>query len=175
LRRWKLLKGELLLGELERLMSYHTDPRGRKGKASMWDVFSTVILRPLLGSGTFGEHFSRLHNQELAESSLSERRQKISWHLFRDVMKFLLRPLANPRKHPGAFFSGYRLIGLDGTGFSLRNTGSILKRCEKAVSRRLEAAFAKTTTSVLVELAQPSGSRDWNRTGVGVGVKHQSA
>lgn len=155
-------------GELERLIFFRTDERGRKGKANPWEVMSSIILHPLLGAGTLGEHFSMIHGEELAESSLSERRRNIPWDVFRGVMRWLLKPLGDPKRHPESFYRGLRLIGLDGTGFSLRNTRSILRRCDKAVSRRLKAAFAKTTTSVLVELGMH------NPVGAEISAKQES-
>jgi hypothetical protein len=68
------------------------------------------------------------------------------------VVKLFLQPLANEKKHSEAFYQGYRLVGIDGSEFSLRNTVAILKDCTKAVSRRMSAAFAKVRGSVLVEL-----------------------
>lgn len=157
--------------ELERLSRFRSDQRGRKGKANTWEVISSILLHPLLGAGTLGEHFESIHGEYLAESSLSERRRNIPLDIFREVLRWLLKPLADQRKHPESFYHGYRLVGLDGTGFSLRNTRSIIRRYDKAVSRRLKAAFARTNVSVLVELgthsalgAEISGNQEseWN-------------
>ena len=67
-------------------------------------------------------------------------------------MRLFLQPFAIKNRHSGSFYRGFRLIGLDGSEFSLRNSKGVLTCCTKAVSRRLEAAFAKVRTSVLVEL-----------------------
>ena len=67
-------------------------------------------------------------------------------------MAVALRPLARVQDHPWAFYEGYRMLGVDGTQFSLRNSPGVLAHASKSVSRRLEAAFAKLGTCFLVEL-----------------------
>ena len=66
-------------------------------------------------------------------------------------MRRALRPRATPRQHREAFWRGWRLVGLDGTQFSLINTPQV-PRVEKARTRRGRAAFAKITTAVLLEI-----------------------
>ena len=50
------------------------------------------------------------------------------------------------------FLHGYRLVGVDGTQFSVVNTPAILAQLPKAASRRFKAAFAKLRVVSLVEL-----------------------
>lgn len=59
---------------------------------------------------------------------------------------------ARRRRHPEAFWRGWRLLALDGTQFSLTNTPQINGAVKKARSRRGRAAFAKLTTGVLLEI-----------------------
>jgi len=54
--------------------------------------------------------------------------------------------------HPEAFYKSWRLVGIDGTQFSVSNTPLILTNLTKAASRRMKAAFAKVGAAVLVEL-----------------------
>jgi len=54
--------------------------------------------------------------------------------------------------HPGCFFAGLRLLGIDGTRWSVCNTPQHLARITKAKTRRGSAAFAKINMSALVEL-----------------------
>ena len=58
----------------------------------------------------------------LAESSLSERRTRLPWEVFSELMRRGLRALAHQATHPEAFWRGWRLVALDGTQFSLTNT-----------------------------------------------------
>jgi hypothetical protein len=103
-------------------------------------------------AGTLAEHFAQLFGESLAESSLSERRTRLPWAVFSELMRLGLRALAQPARHPEAFWRGWRLVALDGTQFSLTNTPQIQATTRKARSRDGHAAFAKITTNVLLEL-----------------------
>lgn len=103
-------------------------------------------------AGTLAEHFGQIFEDELCDSSLSERRRRLPWEVFAELMRLGLRPLAQPAKHRQAFWRGWRLLALDGTQFSLTNTAQVKATMRKAKSRRGQAAFAKITTSVLLEL-----------------------
>jgi hypothetical protein len=102
-------------------------------------------------AGTLGEHFFELFGQPLADSSWSDRRRRLPWDIFAELMRRVLRPRAT-RNHAGAFWRRWRLLALDGTQFSLTNTRQILAGRPKTRSRRGRAAFAKLPATVLVEL-----------------------
>ena len=72
--------------------------------------------------------------------------------VFETILEVALAPLAEAAEQPQAFYAGLRLVGIDGTQFSLQNTPAILGSMPKAASRRLDAAFAKLPVAVLVEL-----------------------
>ena len=72
--------------------------------------------------------------------------------VFETILEVALAPLAEPAGQPHAFYAGLRLVGVDGTQFSLQNTPAILGQMPKAASRRLGSAFAKLAVAVLVEL-----------------------
>ncbi len=81
-----------------------------------------------------------------------------------------LRPLAQPDRHPDAFYRGWRLVGVDGTEASVTNTPGNQK-LPKAGSRRGKAAFAKLKLVTAVELglhnplaAQTGTLRDYEVT-----------
>ena len=103
-------------------------------------------------AGTLAEHFAQLFQDSLCDSSLSERRTRLPWEVFTELMRLGLRTLAQASTHPEAFWRGWRLVALDGTQFSLTNTPQIKTKVRKAKSRRGRAAFAKITTGVLLEL-----------------------
>nr|WP_326530180.1 IS4 family transposase [Rhodoferax sp.] len=88
----------------------------------------------------------------LSEAALSFRRQKMKLQPFLTLMHHALRPLAVEAQHSGCFFKGLRLLGHDGTQFSVANTPAVLKEMRKAKTRRGEAAFAKVGLGTLVEL-----------------------
>jgi hypothetical protein len=102
-------------------------------------------------SGTMSEHFHLLFEDALCDSACTDRRVRLPWEIFAELMQRLLRPLARKRRHPEAFWRGWLLTAMDGTQHSVTNTpqNSVLR---KAKSRRGRAAFAKISTSVLLEL-----------------------
>jgi hypothetical protein len=125
--------------------------RGRKPRVPLTDLLPALTFHVLSGAGTLGQHFSQLFNEPLADSSWADRRARLPWEVFADLMQRVLRPQAT-RRHPDAFWRGWRVVALDGTQFSLTNTPQILDTMPKARSRRGRAAFAKITTCVLLEV-----------------------
>jgi hypothetical protein len=115
-------------------------------------VLPALVFHFMNGAGTLAEHFGQLFEDELCDSSLSERRSRLPWEVFKELMRLGLRALAQPGSHPEAFWRGWRLLALDGTQFSLTNTPQIKAKTRKAKTRRGRAAFAKITTGVLLEL-----------------------
>jgi hypothetical protein len=116
-------------------------------------VLPALVFHFMSAAGTFAEHFAQLFADDpLADSSLSERRTRLPWEVFTELMRLGLRPLAQAATHPEAFWRGWRLVALDGTQFSFTNTPQIKATMCKAKSRRGRAAFAKITTGVLLEL-----------------------
>lgn len=125
---------------------------GRPPRVSVGDLLSALTYHALQGTGTLSQHFAQLFAAPLADSSWSERRQRLPWELFVDLMRRVLRPRAHRRRHPDAFWRDWRLVALDGTQFSLTNTPQVLSTFVKARTRRGRAAFAKITTTVLLEV-----------------------
>jgi hypothetical protein len=103
------------------------------------------------GTGTLAQHFTQLFGATWADSSWSDRRQRLPWDIFAELMRRVLQPRATPA-HADAFWRGWRLVALDGTQFSLTNTAQVRATRRKTSSRRGRAAFAKMTAAVLVEL-----------------------
>jgi Transposase DDE domain len=127
--------------------------RGRRPRAPLVKVLSGLVFHFMSSAGTLAAHFAQLFPEDsLAESSLSERRTRLPWEVFTELMRLGLRSLAKAGAHPDAFWRGWRLVALDGTQFSLTNTPQIKATVRKAKSRRGRAAFAKITASVLLEL-----------------------
>ena len=131
--------------------------RGRHARVSLGNLLSALVFHLMHTTGTLGEHFAMLHEDALCDSACSDRRTRLPWQVFADLMRRALRPLASLRRHPDAFWRGWRLVALDGTQFSLTNTpqlkGAIKKGAiKKNKSRRGQAAFAKMGVGVLLEL-----------------------
>ena len=126
--------------------------RGRKPRVSIDRLLQALTFHVLQGAGTLAEHFFELFDEPLANSSWSDRRARLPWEVFADLMRRALRPLATRRRHRSAFWRGWRLTALDGTQYSVTNTPQITATTTKARSRRGQAAFAQITVSVLLEL-----------------------
>ena len=126
--------------------------RGRKPRVPLVNLISALVFHVMNQTGTLAEHFALLFEDSLNESGCSHRRARLPWEVFADLMRRVLRPLANLRRHKEAYWRGWRLIALDGTQFSVSNTPQNNDALGKAKARRGRAAFAKITTSVLLEL-----------------------
>jgi Transposase DDE domain len=126
--------------------------RGRKPRVPVSQLLPALTYHVMQDTGTLAEHLFQLFREPLANSSWSDRRLRLPWDIFADLMRRALRPRATPRQHREAFWRGWRLVALDGTQFSLINTPPITATLTKARTRRGRAAFAKITTAVLLEL-----------------------
>ena len=126
--------------------------RGRKPRVPVAQLLPALTFHVMQDAGTLAEHLFQVFRAPLADSSWSDRRLRLPWEIFADLMRRALRPRATPRQHREAFWRGWRLVALDGTQFSLINTPQITATREKARTRRGRAAFAKITTAVLLEL-----------------------
>jgi hypothetical protein len=115
------------------------------------DLWPALIFHVLQGAGTLAEHAAQLFSDSLVDSSWADRRARVPWEVFEELMRRLLRPQATRRQHE-AFWRGWRVVALDGTQFSLTNTPQIAATTTKARTRRGRAAFAKLTTAVLLEV-----------------------
>jgi len=125
--------------------------RGRKPRVPIPQLLQALTFHVTQGAGTLAEHFFELFDEPLANSSWSDRRARLPWEVFADLMRRALRPIASRRRGEG-FWRGWRLLALDGTQYSVTNTPQITATTTKAKSRRGAAAFAKITVSVLLEL-----------------------
>jgi hypothetical protein len=126
--------------------------RGRKPRVPVTQLLQALTFHVMQGAGTLSEHFFELFQEPLANSSWSDRRIRLPWEVFADLMRRALRPVATRRRQREAFWRGWRLTALDGTQYSVTNTPQITATTTKAHSRRGRAAFAKISVNVLLEL-----------------------
>ena len=126
--------------------------RGRKPRVPINQLLPTLTFHVMQDAGTLADHLFQLFRQPLADSSWSDRRLRLPWEIFADLMRRALRPRATVGHHREAFWRGWRLVALDGTQFSLVNTPQVTATRSKARTRRGRAAFAKITTAVLLEV-----------------------
>ena len=125
---------------------------GRKPRVPLTQLLPALTYHVMQDTGTLADHLFELCRQPLADSSWSDRRVRLPWEIFAELMRRALRPRASPRHHREAFWRGWRLVALDGTQFSVTNTPAVTATLPKARTRRGRAAFAKITTAVLLEL-----------------------
>lgn len=126
--------------------------RGRKPRVPVSQLLPALTFHVMQEAGTLADHLLELFRQPLADSSWTDRRLRLPWEIFAELMRRALRPRATRQRHREAFWRGWRLVALDGTQFSLINTPQITATRTKARTRRGRAAFAKITTTVLLEL-----------------------
>lgn len=137
---------------LESLCQTHAPVPRTPPKLSAAQVVGGLVYHQVRGSGTLAQNAFDLHQIGMSESAFSQRRQGLPLELFERICEASLRPLAEPEKHPQAFYKGLRLVGLDGTQCSVSNTPRLLAAVPKAASRRLQAAFGKLQVVTLIEL-----------------------
>jgi hypothetical protein len=150
-----------LTGRLARLCGWQADElqglaegphQGPRQKLQDWQIIVGLVAQCLHRGGSL-QHIIRLYfTVRLSSSALSQRRQHMQSEPFVTVMRHALRPMAQQQIHADCFFAGLRLVGIDGTQFNLLNTPQINAAVSKVSTRRGEAAFAKLSLSVLVEL-----------------------
>lgn len=128
-------------------------PRPRSApKLSAPQLISGLVYHQLQEGGTLANNSGRLHSIRMSDSAHAQRRRLLPVELFEQIVGAALSPLADPAAHPESFYQGYRLVGVDGTQFSVINTPAILAQLPKAATRRFKAAFAKLRLVSLVEL-----------------------
>lgn len=126
--------------------------RGRHPRVELTALLQALVFHVMHRFGTLGEHFALLFPDALGDSACSDRRQRLPWQVFEELMGLALRPLAEVRRHGGSFWRGWRVVAVDGTQFSLYNTPRNNAARPKAKTRRDRAAFAKIVSSVLLEV-----------------------
>ena len=126
--------------------------RGCQPRVRLPSLLAALVFHVMNPTGTLAEHFALLFDDALNDSSCASRRARLPWTVFAELMRRTLRPQAQQRRHPGAFWRGWRLLAMDGVQFSLTNTPQVKRTTTKAKSRRGRAAFAKIISSVLLEI-----------------------
>ena len=148
--------GTGFLGAWHRLVGARGVPalprrRGRRPRVPLTHLLATLTFHVMQDTGTLAEHGAELFAYALVDSSWADRRARLPWAIFAELMQRVLRPRAT-RRHADAFWQGWRVVALDGTTFSVTNTPQITATTMKARTRRGRAAFAKLTTTVLLEV-----------------------
>jgi hypothetical protein len=138
--------------ELERLCQKHAPVPRTAPKLTASQVVTGLVFHQLQDKGTLAQHAAQLHGIKMSDSAHTQRRELLPVELFDAVVSSSLAPLAEASRDEDCFFEGLRVLGVDGSQFSVLNTPVILKQLPKAASRRLEAAFAKVRLVCAIEL-----------------------
>jgi hypothetical protein len=132
--------------------------RGPREKLELSQLLFSLIYHVINPVGKLSIKVKRCSGVEISNAALSQRRQRLPWELFKKVMEILLGNIADECKHTRAFYHDYRLIGIDGTTFSVRNTESTSclpkRNCNKKKLKGKEESegYAHINASSLVEL-----------------------
>lgn len=119
---------------------------------SRGQLLAGVVFHCTVGwTGSLAEHLFCLLGIQMAESTLSERRQVLPFEVFSQLLGRVLRPVR--RKSRQGYWGGWRLVAIDGVSWSLPNTAQVGRgKCKKGGNQRGRAAFAKLYCAVLLEL-----------------------
>lgn len=123
-------------------------------KSSLPQLLTAMVQQALAGSGSLGHHLRLVMNASITDSAAIQRRATLGWEFYQELFGRVLKPLAQPKEHPESFHAGLRLLALDGSHFSLRNSAAVLAmaRPRPGNQRGRQAAFMKWSTAVLLEL-----------------------
>ena len=136
------------LGELNQRRHNSGRPSYRLDRPDL--LLALIFHYTVSWAGTFSEHLFCLLGVKLSESSLSQRRQALPFEVFKELLRRVLLPIAQAGSQ--AFFGQWRLVAIDGVGFSMANTEQVKQKCKKGGNQKGRAAFAKLQCSALVEL-----------------------
>lgn len=116
-------------------------------------LIRSCVYHEIAATGSRSTHTADVTGLSISDSAISQRLQGLDPALFQEVFTHTFRPLAHPRRHPQAFYQGLRLLGIDGSQFSVPNGPGVVEALPKARTRRGRAAFSKLGLCWLCELA----------------------
>jgi hypothetical protein len=89
----------------------------------------------------------------IAKSSISEMRGKLGWLPLKKLIDRTCIPLADKKRHPDAFYGGYRLVAIDGSNMDVADEADNIKAFGYPGSRTGHAGYPQAQCAVLVECA----------------------
>ena len=72
--------------------------RGCKPRVPLTQLLPAFILHFMNGAGTLAQQFAQLFDARLADSAWAERRARLPWAVFAELLRRTLRPRANRRR-----------------------------------------------------------------------------
>ena len=89
----------------------------------------------------------------VAKSSISAARAKLGVAPLKELHRRACVPLADPKRHPGAFYAGLRLVAIDGSNFEVADEADNIAEFGYPGSRTGHAAYPQAQCAVLAECA----------------------
>jgi hypothetical protein len=137
--------------------------RGHQGvaKVPFAQFVWSLVVHALSSKGTLGHHLRTMSGTDISDEAAIQRRAGLRWEWFEALFAQVLRPRAQRGQHAESFHRGHRLLGLDGSEWSLPNTKAITSQARpRHTNGKSQAAFYKWGCAVLVELGthQPLGA-----------------
>lgn len=132
--------------------------RGRPAGVELCLLLASTIRQKLFTLGGVEKHLDKISGTRLAASTVSRRLARVDRSQLEAINQNLLGPIGNRRNNPEGYHGRHRLVGIDGTRFTLQNTEAILEKVPKSKCRRSldeqsgEVAFPQIYASSLVEL-----------------------
>jgi hypothetical protein len=83
---------------IQSLAGCRRSPRGRKARVPLTQLLPALIFHCRSGAGTLAEHLFQWYQAPLADSSWSDRRARLPWPGFTQLMQWALRPLVQRRR-----------------------------------------------------------------------------
>ena len=120
-------------------------------RVMLWVVLAMGVLTHLPLRQVY-KHARRLRRGERtpSRSNLCEGRQRLGVAAVRRVLDLVVRPLATPPT-PGAFYKGWRLMGIDGTVLDAPDTPANAARFARSSGGRGDGVFPQVRKVSLVE------------------------
>lgn len=148
-----LLLAELITPrQLTTLAGQHRSAAGAPATLSAFWLVAAMVYHVLQPGGLLSRHVRELTRKQMADSTLSERRQVLGLGLFQALLDRILLARASLSEQPGAFYKGFRLVGMDGSQWNVTNTPEIKRTTRKVRSRRRSSAFYRLSMTALYEL-----------------------
>jgi hypothetical protein len=121
-------------------------------RVMLWVVLAMGVLTHLPIRQVF-KHSRRMRSGETtpSRSNLCEARQRLGVEPVRRVFEAVVHPLATPQT-PGAFYKGWRAMGIDGTVLDAPDTPANAARFGRSSGGRGDGAFPQVRKVSLVEL-----------------------
>jgi hypothetical protein len=141
-----------------RLLRRAAAARGRQGRDRklpahrLLGVLLTWFFKASLGLPAVCRWLLRAEVCPLAEPSLYLARGRLGWAPLRWLRARVVAPLADARRDPTAFYHGRRLLGIDGTTFTLADTPANARSFGRAKNQHRQGGYPLARVVAVCEL-----------------------